>query len=378
MAFRSARSARLGGPSDRRRDFGSRTNSLPPTPSPRLARSAPAPGLPALVLPRSPSAGAKSSRGGSSRSDALAQNAAEAAPKGEEPARSEDAGYSPSADGESEDEELAEQLLELEELTAHLARRDRGENARPPTGGSESTTAPASCLTVTSVDEDPVTADAPDAAEDSWDLQGAPRAHQEMAQLRLPHGCRLETSQASFAQLFYTIDVAEGPFTPASLTFWVKIFQEYPLPGSVSVRCTKRVFHPSIDAQTGAVAIPGQPELGDATELKLSSLLSALTTLVKAPASVPSPLNPEAATLLAADPEEFRRAVRLAMNGGEVNAQRYDKVVGPKAAAAPVKVAAVSEKMRLDLMNLEVMKEDFKATAAAYLENNRAELRVLR
>ncbi|CAJ1353914.1 unnamed protein product, partial [Effrenium voratum] len=169
-----------------------------------------------------------------------------------------------------------------------------------------------------------------------------------------------------------------GPFTPASLTFWVKIFQEYPLPGSVSVRCTKRVFHPSIDAQTGAVAIPGQPELGDATELKLSSLLSALTTLVKAPASVPSPLNPEAATLLAADPEEFRRAVRLAMNGGEVNAQRYDKVVGPKAAAAPVKVAAVSEKMRLDLMNLEVMKEDFKATAAAYLENNRAELRVLR
>ncbi|CAJ1350302.1 unnamed protein product, partial [Effrenium voratum] len=140
MAFRSARSARLGGPSDRRRDFGSRTNSLPPTPSPRLARSAPAPGLPALVLPRSPSAGAKSSRGGSSRSAALAQNDAEAAPKGEEAARSEDAGYSPSADGESEDEELAEQLLELEELTAHLARRDRGENARqghgPRAGGS--------------------------------------------------------------------------------------------------------------------------------------------------------------------------------------------------------------------------------------------------
>ncbi|CAE7543272.1 RCE2 [Symbiodinium natans] len=88
-------------------------------------------------------------------------------------------------------------------------------------------------------------------------------------------------SQAAFAQLFYTIDVAEGPYTPATLTFWVKVFQEYPLPGSISVRCTKRIFHPSIDPRTGATALPGyDAEVGDVTqEVRLASLLASLTQM---------------------------------------------------------------------------------------------------
>ncbi|CAE7491934.1 RCE2 [Symbiodinium sp. CCMP2592] len=101
-------------------------------------------------------------------------------------------------------------------------------------------------------------------------------------------------------------------------------------------------------------------------------------TEVKAPCSVANALNNEASALpmtrkLEADPEEFRRRVRRSLLGDE----GFDRVLGSgKASTAPLpsKPIAMSETMRLEMMNIEVLKEDFKATAAAYLETNRAEL----
>eukprot|EP00435_Cladocopium_sp_Y103_P041789 s307_g11.t1 len=122
-----------------------------------------------------------------------------------------------SARGDDLEDDLEEDLRELEELTAHLAQ-EGGAEPRPYTGEIESTTAPASSLATASVGNPE---DCGDANEDPLEhLQGAIRVHQELAQLRLPHGCRLETSQASGAQLFFSMDVAEGPFAPASLVFW--------------------------------------------------------------------------------------------------------------------------------------------------------------
>ncbi|CAK9007587.1 unnamed protein product [Durusdinium trenchii] len=286
----------------------SRSTSLPPLQSPRLARSAPAGldlDLKAGAPPHTPDAtpGSASSPGGHEDSCTVG--------------RHEDS---------EDDEEFLADLQELDELTAHLARRgdpSSARDARPPTASSVSTTAPASSLATASVANGE---DYADANEDPFEqLQGAVRVHQEIAQLRLPHGCRLETSQASFAQLFFSMDVAEGPFTPASLVFWVKIFAEYPLPGSVSIRATKRIFHPSIDAQTGAVAFPGANP-----QVKLASMLTSLVRMVKSPQPVAEPRNADASSL--------------------------------------------SEQMRLDLMQLEVMKEDFKATAASYMECNKVQL----
>jgi len=290
----------------------------------------------------------------------------------------------PEESEEDEDDDFDEQLRELEELGAHFARRGEplsrgasssGVDHRPPTGGSESTTAPASSQATASVEwEDPTTVES--FVEEPGDLlRGAQRAHHEIGRMRLPHGCRLEPSQAAFAQLFYTMDVAEGPYTPSTLTFWVKVFEEYPLPGSVSIRCTKRIFHPCIDPRTGATAFPGHDtEVGDASqEIRLASFLVALTQMVKAPCSVANALNNEASALLEADPEEFRRRVRRSLLGDE----GFDRVLGSgKASTAPLpsKPIAMSETMRLEMMNIEVLKEDFKATAAAYLETNRAEL----
>lgn len=335
----------------------SRSTSLPPLQSPRLARSAPAGldlDLKAGAPPHTPDAtpGSASSPGGHEDSCTVG--------------RHEDS---------EDDEEFLADLQELDELTAHLARRGDPSSAcdaRPPTASSVSTTAPASSLATASVANGE---DYADANEDPFEqLQGAVRVHQEIAQLRLPHGCRLETSQASFAQLFFSMDVAEGPFTPASLVFWVKIFAEYPLPGSVSIRATKRIFHPSIDAQTGAVAFPGE----EAPKVKLASMLTSLVRMVKSPQPVAEPRNADASSLLSTDPAEFRRAVRLALSGGEVLDVKYDRVLGLKAESQRVGAEAprraLSEQMRLDLMQLEVMKEDFKATAASYMECNKVQL----
>lgn len=306
----------------------------------------------------------------------ISDRMARSAPAGldlSQPETVEEPGVTFSARGDELEDDLEEDLRELEELAAHLAQEGEAE-PRPYTGEIESTTAPASSLATASVGNPE---DCGDANEDPLEhLQGAIRVHQELAQLRLPHGCRLETSQASGAQLFFSMDVAEGPFAPASLVFWVKIFSDYPLQGSVSIRSTKRIFHPSVDAQTGAVALGTGEECG--AKVNLGSMLTALAQMVKVPQPAAEPLNSEASSLLSDDPAEFRRAVRLALSGGEVLNVGYDRVLNLKvAAAASVKPAVLSEKMRLDLMNIEVLKGDFKATAAAYSEHNQVEMRRL-
>jgi len=296
-----------------------------------------------------------------------------------------------------DDDDFASMLTELDELTQHLASRGeplRGHSqatssadARPATGGtsaSESTTVPTSSLAAT---DSTAPADWEDGAEDVRapiaedalsTLRGAHLAHHEISRLRLPHGCKLETSQGSFAQFFLTMDVAEGPYTPASLTFWVKIFAEYPAPGSFSIRCTKRVFHPNIDAASGAVQIQGI--LDESTEVRISSLVSGVVQLVRHPTDSPA-VNADAAMLLQTDPDEFRRTVRLALNGGDYRGVKYDRVLSipGKATSAPLagKQLSMSEQTRIDLMKLEVLKEEFKAQVGAYHQVNIDELKTL-
>eukprot|EP00931_Biecheleriopsis_adriatica_P119383 TRINITY_DN94610_c0_g1_i1.p1 TRINITY_DN94610_c0_g1~~TRINITY_DN94610_c0_g1_i1.p1 ORF type:complete len:455 (+),score=83.70 TRINITY_DN94610_c0_g1_i1:62-1426(+) len=351
--------------------------SLPLIRSPRRSLSGTGGSLP----PRSPSVASASSRSGRPAS----RGTGDASPS-----------CSPSAQGRGDaddldDDDFEQQLQELEELSQHLLRRGEplsrgGASAslehRPTTGGtsaSESTTAPASSLATVEVEDSAADAGSEENALRS--LRGAQLAHHEIANIRLPHGCRIETSGASFAQLFFTMDVSEGPYTPATLTFWVKIFSEYPVAGSFSIRSTKRIFHPNIDAQSGAVSIPGYDvsDVAEASEVHLSTLLQALAQLVKVPTESPA-VNEEAASLLQTDPDEFRRTVRLCLNGGDHCGVRYDRLLNiGKVPKTPQDrdMRAMPEDLRLSLMKLEVMKEEFKATASAYIANNEMQLRHL-
>merc|ERR1719261_2041728 len=131
-------------------------------------------------------------------------------------------------------------------------------------------------------------------------------------------------SPGTGAQLFFSVDVCEGPYAPATLTFWIKVFDEYPLPSGYSIRCTKRIFHPNIDPETGRMDIE-KHELEGKDPSKLRSILSAIRQRILEPVDVPA-VNPEAAMLRQTDPEEFRRTVRKTLGGGEHRGVQFDRI----------------------------------------------------
>lgn len=340
-----------------RSSFSSTAGSLPPrspsvTSASALSASARSGGFP----PRSPSVRSTSSRSGNVS-----------------PRRSPAPSVQDAEEEDLDDDEFDQQLLELEELSQHLAHygdSSRGLEMRPTTGGtsaSDSTTAPASSR---------ATLDATACQEQDLDwngdvdplrsLIGAPLAHYEISRMRLPHGCRIETSHGSFAQFFLSMDVTEGPYTPATLVFWIKIFAEYPQANNFSVRCTKHIFHPCVDSSTGAVDVRTEGET------RLPSLIEALIQLVKRPPTSPA-LNDDAAALLERDPDEFRRKVRLTLNGGEHGGVTYDRVINLTKATPDKKASrgSMSEQTQIDLMKLEVLKEEYKSQASAFIQQNK-------
>lgn len=294
----------------------------------------------------------------------------------------------------------------MEELNRHLEHLASGED--PPRGGSAgSTVAPstgrggATSSSCPAEPEDGLGAEGAGVAhaaaaarvEDPMEsLRGAQRAHWELQQRGLPHGCRIEPSPGSAAQFFVTIDIAEGPYTPATLVFWLKVFDEFPSPDSVSARCTQRVFHPCVDPASFHLELPAGSLEGVGGGYALHRLLSAIRGLFAAPVDAPA-RNAEAAMLLQSDPDEFRRAVRMTLAGGEYGGTRFDRVLGagPKASAPlrPARAAGAAqappdagrrekaEKMKVDLMTIEVMKDQFKAQADVWQQANSRELREL-
>lgn len=346
--------------------------------------------LPRLPSPRrSPDGSSRSKAGSYSLASDTARSSASGSPvhRASEHADEDD----------MDDDDFAQQLQELDDLCNILDGYQPSSSSsarvhsdqRPETGGtttSASTTLPGSSLaTCEAGDLDESGVDEFVASEDPWDsLCGAQRAHYEISRLRLPHGCRLETSPGSYAQFFLHMDIAEGPYTPASLVFWVKIFAEFPAAGSVSIRCTKRLFHPSIDPITGRVEVTGTAEDMQSEPMSLSTLISGILQLVKKPTDTPS-INSDAAILLQTDPDEFRRTVRLTLNGGDYAGYHYDKILA--AGKAPVQKAtltedshfntSLSENNRLSLMQLEALRDQFKAESSIFQDKNLKELRVL-
>lgn len=302
------------------------------------------------------------------------------------------------ADMEEDDDVLAQDLADLEELSVHLnlqsdddAQSGRDADRRPLTGGtsaSASTTARggSSGCEAFSADLEESTAGDHRGDEDdaSSSLRGAMRAQYELQHCSLPQGCRVECSPASPGQWFVTFDVNEGPYMPCSLTFWVKIFDEFPHGDSYSIRCTSRIFHPNVEPETGRLNLERQVSLEATCRMRTRALIDGIRRLIAAPTDSPA-VNAEAAMLLQTDPDEFRRVVRLTLAGGEYGGIRFDRVLpaagqAGKAKTPPVQSKAqraLSDKMLLDIMELEVIKEDYKDKATAMLVRNTKEIEEL-
>mmetsp|Transcript_131380 Transcript_131380/g.420502 ORF Transcript_131380/g.420502 Transcript_131380/m.420502 type:complete len:469 (-) Transcript_131380:70-1476(-) len=291
------------------------------------------------------------------------------------------AAASPLAAEEEEEDEDDDFLSELEDLAAlsrHLNLQIEDPVAadpRPTTGGTS-----ASASTTEDTD-DLQTNDIANSGEDRLPVQQ--RVYNELQNCKLPHGCRVEGMFGASAQFFFVMDVTEGPYTPATLTFWVKIFDDFPTEGSFSVRSSKRFFHPGIDPMNSRVEIPLERlTVNGGTSIR--ALLLAIRELVVAPSDALA-VNGDAAMLLQTDPDEFRRTVRLTLNGGDYGGAKFDRVLNPNkpggtlssigsSTSAAVADKPLADQTKVDLMQLEVMKDDFKKQASEWQQQNLREI----
>lgn len=285
------------------------------------------------------------------------------------------------------------QLRELEELSAllGLSQDDRSLEVesssqysvdvfRPATGtsASASTTAPPGSEVAHGELEEP---DLSAPLGDAFDtLQGAQRAHYELQMFPLPHGCRLEQATGLSGQFFFSIDVTDGPYTPSTVTFWVKVFDEFPEPGSVSVRCTTRIFHPSIDPDSCRLELREPLSTGQSGN-SFKALLLEIRNVIFSPSDAPA-ANADAAMLLQTDPDEFRRIVRSTLLGGEYRGYKFDRLMAAGTQRGSGESDAgnssrLSKEMKLKLMNVESLKEQLKAKVSAFQAANTLEINSL-
>jgi len=296
--------------------------------------------------------------------------------------------------GEGAYDDFDEMLADMQELSRHLDSFNC-EDVRPETATTSASTSASTAAPASSVR--PSTAgDAEESAPEdpSGGLTGVHRAHFDVQHLKLPHGCRLEDSPSSPSQFFFSVDCTSGPYMPATLTFWIKVFDEFPEPGSISVRSTKRIFHPSVDVVSSRVEVPEDCLDVPAATLHaapataapqfvagLSALLTFLRQLVLAPADNLLAANQDAATMLQTDPDEFRRTVRLTLNGGEHRGLKYDRVlnIGKSGSTLssshpPPEKSKMSDEVKLQMMQLSVLRDKCVKVVGMWEKMNEMEI----
>jgi ubiquitin-protein ligase len=297
------------------------------------------------------------------------------------------------SDAEFDDADYIAALEEIEELGRHLGMRQRagGSHEARPTSGSEASTA----LGSSTIGETVSTADTEEmpAEVSACDMHlGAQRIHFELQQqgIPLPQGMRIETSAATLSQFFITFNVGEGPYMPTALTFWLKVFNDFPSADSFRLRCTTRVFHPFVNPESGRVNLPID-FAGWRGSGSLRFLLDALRRLFISPAEQPisSPVavsNEAAAALLQSDADEFRRTIRLTLAGGTYRGVKYDSMHSSASTqqhrksapsppdSSPLARGATPDAITVEVMRLEVMKEQYKQAISNWMRDNSVEI----
>ena len=111
----------------------------------------------------------------------------------------------------------------------------------------------------------------------------------------------------------------EGYYKGAIFPFQFKVNHEYPHEPP-KVKCTKKLYHPNIDLQ-GNVCLN---ILRDDWKpvLSINSIVHGLCFLFDDP-NPDDPLNKDAAEMLAANPHQFERNVKMSLQGGRISGESY-------------------------------------------------------
>merc|ERR1712096_138888 len=112
----------------------------------------------------------------------------------------------------------------------------------------------------------------------------------------------------------------EGYYKGAVFPFQFTVNHEYPHEPP-KVKCKKKLYHPNIDLQ-GNVCLN---ILRDDWKpvLSINSIVHGLSFLFDDP-NPDDPLNKDAAEMLATNPNQFERNVRMALQGGRIGNETYD------------------------------------------------------
>ena len=125
--------------------------------------------------------------------------------------------------------------------------------------------------------------------------------------------------------LNFTLTIApdEGMYKNGTFTFDFAVNQNFPH-DPPKVRCKQKIYHPNIDLE-GKVCLNILREDWKPV-LNLNAVIVGLQFLFLEP-NASDPLNKDAARDMTTDREVFKKNVRIAMSGGSVRGESFDKVV---------------------------------------------------
>ena len=124
--------------------------------------------------------------------------------------------------------------------------------------------------------------------------------------------------------LNFTLTIApdEGMYKHGTFTFDFAVNQNFPH-DPPKVRCKQKIYHPNIDLE-GKVCLNILREDWKPV-LNLNAVIVGLQFLFLEP-NASDPLNKDAAKDMTTDREGFKKNVRVAMGGGTVRGESFDKV----------------------------------------------------
>lgn len=150
------------------------------------------------------------------------------------------------------------------------------------------------------------------------------RLQKDVSELNLPPNMSVEfpnPDDLMHFKLFLT--PPEGIYRGGRVSFTFSVNSNYPIEPP-KIKCDQKIYHPNIDPQ-GNVCLNILREDWKPV-LSLTSVLLGIQFLFLEP-NPGDPLNKTAAQELVQEPAIFERHVRLAMAGGVIYGERYDRIL---------------------------------------------------
>lgn len=150
------------------------------------------------------------------------------------------------------------------------------------------------------------------------------RLQKDLTELDLPKSIKVNfTNPSNIFNFVLSIVPQEGFYKMGLFKFTVEINENFPI-DPPKIRCMQKIYHPNIDLD-GNICLNILREDWSPV-LNLNSVIIGLNFLFLEP-NPNDPLNKEAANVLAKNKNIFASNVKVAMRGGSVDGERYDRVI---------------------------------------------------